>query len=184
MRETMVEFDAPARGPGMVLAAHLERRVLGQHVTGLRKLPLAAEHPSGHDQRLSAAPALGQPAAHEQLVCPDLGYARISSTPTLLRRRALSTVSTMCGALRRASSYCFSGLSCSWKRSGSRMVRIFRPASTSPSSLARVSTCAPRPPIEASSTVTATSCVVSSLRISALSSGLANRKSATAVDNP
>ena len=43
------------------------------------------------------------------------------------------------------------------------MVRILRPASISPSSLARVRTCAPRPPIAASSTVTATSWVVSSL---------------------
>src|SRR5258708_5119399 len=48
----------------------------------------------------------------------------------------------MCGALSRASLYCFSGLSCSWKRSGRRMVRIFSPPSRSPSSLAHVLTLA------------------------------------------
>ena len=43
---------------------------------------------------------------------------------------------------------------------------------------------APKPPTAASSTVTATSCVVSSLRMSASSSGLAKRASATVVEKP
>ena len=129
--------------------------------------------------RLSASPRLTSSWSARTLATPE---------PPRHRRccgAALSAPSRRCAARSsRASSYCFSGLSCSWKRSGSRMVRIFRPPSTSPSSLASVSTCAPSPPIDASSTVTATSCVVSSLRISALSSGLAKRRSATVVDRP
>src|SRR4029079_9975515 len=184
MRQPVVELDPAPRHPRMVLAPHLEWRVLGQQVAGLRKLALTREHRPRHDQRLRPRPALGETPAHQQLIRPDLGYARTSSTPALLMRSAFRTVSTICGALSRASSYCFSGLSCSWKRSGNRMVRILRPASTSPSSLASVSTCAPKPPIEASSTVAATSCVVSRRRIISLSSGLAKRRSATVADRP
>src|SRR6478736_48615 len=161
----------------MVLAAHFQRRILRQHVAGLGELLLAAEYNAGHDQGLSLGPALNQTASYQQLVCADLGYARTSSTPALLMRSAFSTVSTMCGALSRASSYCLSGLSCSWKRSGRRIVRILSPASSRPSSLASVSTCAPSPPIDASSTVTTTSCVVISFRINSLSRGLAKRRS-------
>src|SRR5512132_1229643 len=166
----------------MVLAAHVQWRVLGEHVARLGELPLSAKDCSSHDQRLGLGTAVGEPAAHQQLIGADLGYARTSSTPALFTRSALSTVSTICGALRCASSYCFSGLSCSWKASGRRIVRILSPASVRPSSLAIVRTWAPSPPIEASSIVTATSCVVSSLRISASSSGLAKRRSATVVE--
>ena len=110
--------------------------------------------------------------------------ARASSTPALLWRSAFSAVSTICGALSPASSYCLSGVSWSWNASGRRMVRIFSPASSSPSSLAKVSTCAPSPPTLPSSTVTITSCVAIRRRISSESSGLANRKSATVVESP
>src|SRR5688572_18909659 len=111
--------------------------------------------------------------------------ARASSiTPVLLWRSALSTVSTMPSASSPASAYCLSGLSWSWKRSGRRMVRSFRPESIRPSSLAKVRTWAPRPPTAASSTVTQTSWVVASRRISASSSGLAKRRSATVVESP
>src|SRR5687767_10932196 len=60
-----------------------------------------------------------------------------STTPALLCRSAFNTVATMPSASRPASAYCFSGLSCSWKRSGRRIVRSLRPASISPSSLAK-----------------------------------------------
>src|ERR1043165_6487319 len=167
----------------MVLAPHFQRCILRQHVAGLGELPLAAEYDAGHDQGLSLGPALRQTANYQQLVRAELGYARTSSMQALLIRSAFSTVSTMCGAFRPASSYCLFGLSCSWKRSGKRMVRILRPASMSPSSLAKLSTCAPRPPVEASSIVTATSCAISRRRIRSVSSGFAKRRSAPVVDS-
>src|SRR4051794_19230024 len=168
----------------MILAPHLEHGFLGEHLARLDQLSFAGENGPCHDQSLSPRPALRETASHEQLICPDLGYARTSSTPALFTRSAFSPFSTICGALRRASSYCFSGLSCSWKASGRRIVRILSPASNSPSSLASVSTCAPSPPTAASSTVTATSCVVSSRRISSRSSGFAKRRSAKVADKP
>src|SRR5207237_10391599 len=68
MGETVVKLDPPARHPRMILAANLERRVLGEHLAGFGQLLLAREHRSGHDQRLSPRPALGEPAAYQQLV--------------------------------------------------------------------------------------------------------------------
>ena len=77
-------------------------------------------------QTAGASPPRAYPAAQ----------ARASSTPAELWRSAARTVSTICGALRPASSYCFSGASWSWKISGNRIVRTLSPASVRPSSLA------------------------------------------------
>src|SRR3982751_5172181 len=102
----------------MILAPHVEQGFLGEHLARLDQLSFAGENGPCHDQSRSPRPAPRQTASHEQLICPDLGYARTSSTPALSTRSAFSTVSTMCGALRRASPYCFSRLSGSWEASG------------------------------------------------------------------
>ena len=95
----------------MILPPNLERRILGKHIAWLGELPLTAEYSSGHDQCLRPRPALHEPAANQQLICADLGYARAPSMPALLTRSAFRTVSTICGAFSPASSYCFSGFS-------------------------------------------------------------------------
>src|SRR5690606_32810288 len=75
----------PGRGEALVLAA--------------------ADPPAQADQNRETGAGEGQGA--------EVVHARApaSPTPALLCRRAVSTVSTMCGALSRAASYCFSGLS-------------------------------------------------------------------------
>ena len=52
----------------MILAAQVERGVLGQQVAGLFNPPLAAEHQTGQDQRLRPGAAFDQPAVDQQLV--------------------------------------------------------------------------------------------------------------------
>ena len=77
MSQRMLELDAAAGNPGMVLAAHLQRRVGGERLAGLVDPPFAGEHLAGEDQRLRAGAALGQAALDEQLI----GANRFASAP-------------------------------------------------------------------------------------------------------
>jgi hypothetical protein len=66
--ERMRQLDAAARNPGMVLAAQLERRLVGQQVAGLGDAPLAAEYLASQDERRGAAAGLGQATLdHKQI---------------------------------------------------------------------------------------------------------------------
>ena len=90
MIERMGELDAAAGDPGVVLAAHVERRVGRQRFPRLRNSPLAREHPPGQDQSLAAGPALGETSLDQKLVRPLLhrpasGLARLQHCAAGLR---------------------------------------------------------------------------------------------------
>ena len=66
----------------MIAPAHLERRVLCQHLARLGQLGLAAEHESGQDQRLRTRAAFGEATCDQQLIDPDFGGFHVTQFPT------------------------------------------------------------------------------------------------------
>ena len=81
MLQRVIELQAAARGPGVVLAAHLERRALGQQVAGLGDAAVAAPDLAGQDQRLRAGAAFDQAEIDQRLVGPALGAQLSSAAP-------------------------------------------------------------------------------------------------------
>src|SRR3546814_13126741 len=59
------QLQPAAADPGMILAAHLERLVVGDGFAGLGKLALPRENLAGHDERLGLGAALRQAALDE-----------------------------------------------------------------------------------------------------------------------
>src|SRR3546814_2075841 len=74
----MLQLEAAARHPGMVLAAHLYGNVLGHLQPRLVEPALAREHQPGHHQRLGAAARLREPAVDEELV--EAAFHALAST--------------------------------------------------------------------------------------------------------
>ena len=96
----------------------------------------------------------------------------------------LATVAAMSSAVRPASAYIASGAAWSMKRSGRVIVRTASVPSSKPSPAIHCSTIAPKPPTLPCSRVTSARCVSASRRISAWSSGLAKRASASVTLRP
>ena len=77
MIQRMRELDAAARRPGMIPAAHLERRIGGQQLAGFGDPRVARPDQPRQHQRLRARAALGEPAREQELIDPLLaGGAR------------------------------------------------------------------------------------------------------------
>ena len=69
----MGQLDPAAADPGVIAAAHIERRILGDLVAGLVNLGIAGKHQPCHHQSLCARAAFGEPALDQQLVDTALG---------------------------------------------------------------------------------------------------------------
>src|ERR1700733_4957712 len=80
----------------MVLPAHLQRHILGQHVARLADPPLAGEHLSRQDQRLRPGPAFHQTPKPQQLIGTLLHYSSglVPSDPSVRCTRASTRAST------------------------------------------------------------------------------------------
>ena len=136
----MVQLDPAARHPRMVLAPHVERRVVGHRVAGLGHAAVAREHLPGEGS--APAPASGsRPGRGPRAAGPRGASARPRARPSRAdradRRRApgahgVDTAWTMSRAASPAAAICFGWESWSTKRSGSVIGRNFQPAVQQP----------------------------------------------------
>ena len=69
-----IHSAAAARDPGMLAAAHIQRRVLRTGLAALLDLALARIDEAGKDQRLRLRSTLDEAAVDEQLVDTGLGH--------------------------------------------------------------------------------------------------------------
>src|SRR5262249_32873041 len=151
--------------------------------------PSVAADEAREDQRLRLRPAFCQALFDEELVgAPSCrhrseGQAR-AGCAAISRPSADRAIATMWRALSPAWSYCACGESWSRKTSGNTIVRLLRAWSNTPVSVNGGRLWLVKPPIARSSTVIATSCSRTRRLIRSVSSGLANRASATVVDSP
>ena len=75
--QALFELQPPARDPGVRLALHFQRQILGDLVAGLVEAPGAGEDLAGHDDGLGLGPAFGQAPVDQQLIEADLGHAPV-----------------------------------------------------------------------------------------------------------
>ena len=74
MVEGVGQLDPAPRDPGMFLAPHLERRVVGERLPGFVDLALARKDQAGEDQGLGLGPTLNEAPVDEKLVGAKLGH--------------------------------------------------------------------------------------------------------------
>ena len=75
------ELHAAARHPGMIAAAHFDRRVVGKGLSGFVDAALGGEDEAGEDQCLCASAAFGKRSVDEKLIGAHLGHMRGTSDP-------------------------------------------------------------------------------------------------------
>ena len=82
MPQRVLQLDAAARHPGVVLATHLQRCGIRQEVARLGNPALAGKHFARQNQRLGARPAFGQAAVQQELIGTALPAHRSRSIAT------------------------------------------------------------------------------------------------------